>query len=466
MRIKVKNLGPIKQAEFDIGQLTTISGANNTGKTYATYAIYGFLDYFQNAYEYPFSNTNYKKLLADGKVVVDLKAIHSKRSTYINSAAQKFSKVLHQVFGREKPFSDTEFFVSHVEENLGLKAQKLESNIGTHERPIIRIEKKKGSTDLVVSLLLDSDDEDSAPLDFARRFISEAIKEVVFEPIIPAAFICSAERTGAAIFYKELNFTRNRLVDLLGDKSNRIQPFDLFKPFQGSYPVPVRRNVDFIRELSEIKDKESFLLKEQPQLLDDFSDIIGGVFAVNKDDDVQYLPNSSKGKTKLSLIESSSSVRSLLDLGFYLRHVVKKGDLLFVDEPELNLHPGNQRRIARLFAQLVNLGVKVFITTHSDYIIKELNTLLMLNGTGEHLQEIGERHGYSRQELLKSSQVKSFTAKLARMTLDDRVRSTVCLTLVSNEIDQKIGIRVESFDTTIDEMNQIQEEILWSGDDA
>ena len=50
-----------------------------------------------------------------------------------------------------------------------------------------------------------------------------------------------------------------------------------------------------------------------------------------------------------------------------------------VDEPELNLHPANQRRIARLFACLVNLGVKVFITTHSDYIVKELNTLIMLN---------------------------------------------------------------------------------------
>jgi len=31
----------------------------------------------------------------------------------------------------------------------------------------------------------------------------------------------------------------------------------------------------------------------------------------------------------------------------------------------INLHPENQRRIARLFARLVNLGVKVFITTHS-----------------------------------------------------------------------------------------------------
>lgn len=54
-----------------------------------------------------------------------------------------------------------------------------------------------------------------------------------------------------------------------------------------------------------------------------------------------------------------------------------------VDEPELNLHPENQRKVARLLAALVNFGIKVFITTHSDYILKELNTLIMLGQGSE-----------------------------------------------------------------------------------
>ena len=41
---KLKNLGIIKQAEFSLGDLTIICGENNTGKTYITYALYGFLD--------------------------------------------------------------------------------------------------------------------------------------------------------------------------------------------------------------------------------------------------------------------------------------------------------------------------------------------------------------------------------------------------------------------------------------
>ena len=43
MKIKVKNLGVLKQAEFELGDFTIICGENNTGKTYATYALFGFL---------------------------------------------------------------------------------------------------------------------------------------------------------------------------------------------------------------------------------------------------------------------------------------------------------------------------------------------------------------------------------------------------------------------------------------
>ena len=41
MKIKVKNLGVLKQAEFELGDFTIICGENNTGKTYGNYALYG-----------------------------------------------------------------------------------------------------------------------------------------------------------------------------------------------------------------------------------------------------------------------------------------------------------------------------------------------------------------------------------------------------------------------------------------
>ena len=133
-----------------------------------------------------------------------------------------------------------------------------------------------------------------------------------------------------------------------------------------------------------------------------------------------------------------------------------------VDEPELSLHPENQRRIARLFARLANLGIKVFITTHSDYIIKELNTLIMLNHDKPHLKRVAEENGYQESELIKADQVKVYVAEEALMPLEEgQKRRRRGHTLVPAKIHPRFGIGVHSFDKTIDDMNRIQDDIVW-----
>lgn len=37
----------LDEAEFEVGDLTIICGENNTGKTYATYSLYGYLDFMR-----------------------------------------------------------------------------------------------------------------------------------------------------------------------------------------------------------------------------------------------------------------------------------------------------------------------------------------------------------------------------------------------------------------------------------
>jgi ABC-type multidrug transport system ATPase subunit len=135
-----------------------------------------------------------------------------------------------------------------------------------------------------------------------------------------------------------------------------------------------------------------------------------------------------------------------------------------VDEPELNLHPENQRRVARLFARLVNLGIKVFITTHSDYIVKELNTLIMLNHDKPNLKRIQQQEGYRPEELISTDQIKVYIAEEKLIKLDGNQKKTKCQTLTLANIDSEMGIEARSFDITIDTMNRIQESIIWSDD--
>nr|WP_314071501.1 hypothetical protein [uncultured Campylobacter sp.] len=48
MKISLKNVGMLDEANFEVGGLTIICGENNTGKTYATYSLYGYLDFIRN----------------------------------------------------------------------------------------------------------------------------------------------------------------------------------------------------------------------------------------------------------------------------------------------------------------------------------------------------------------------------------------------------------------------------------
>ena len=290
--------------------------------------------------------------------------------------------------------------------------------------------------------------------------MSAIINRVVFSNCFPRNLISSVERTGVAIFQKELDFARNRLLEEMSGVDKDEDPRELLLKSYKNYPWPVRDNVDFTRRLEDIAKSKSFIAKEHPEILDDFTDIVGGTYAITQNDLLYYIPKGTQ--LKLTMVESSSSARALLDLSFYLHCLAQKGDLLMVDEPELSLHPENQRRIARLFARLVNLGVKVFITTHSDYIIKELNTLIMLNHDKPHLKRVAEENGYQDSELINVDQVKVYIAEKALLPLEEgQKRRRRGHTLVPAKIHPELGIGVSSFDKTIDDMNRIQDDIVW-----
>ena len=48
LKVSLKNVGMLDEAEFEVGDLTIICGENNTSKTYAAYSLYGYLDLFRD----------------------------------------------------------------------------------------------------------------------------------------------------------------------------------------------------------------------------------------------------------------------------------------------------------------------------------------------------------------------------------------------------------------------------------
>lgn len=460
MQITFKNLGTIRQADLTLGDLTIVCGKNNTGKTYVTYATYGFLDYWHKELSIDIPSDIVTQVMEKGSISVPIEQFAKNAEKILKAASVQFSKHIDKVFaGKESLFEDSSLSVE-VEKAKDYKTYGVSYKAGSADRSLLEVTSDKNDENLNISLLVNRNTEDLPPRSYIESMISAAVRDLVFKDKMPRPFIASAERTGSAIFQKELDFTRSRLVDMISDKESTLSISRLLGGFKAEYPIPVKRNVDFIRNLSSIINKNSVFSKEHPDVLEHFADIIGGEYKVSKDGEIQFVP-SKKKSVKLSLVESSSAVRSMLDIGFYLRHIAQPGDLLIVDEPELNLHPENQRKVARLFAMLVNHGIKVFITTHSDYIIKELNSLILFNQRSDRLLALAKKERYSTQEFLSHEKVRVYMAKEDLTKVDGANKRIRCNTLVEAEVSKEFGIALASFDDTIEDMNRIQDEIVW-----
>ena len=78
----------------------------------------------------------------------------------------------------------------------------------------------------------------------------------------------------------------------------------------------------------------------------------------------------------LPLMNASSMVSEIAPVVLYLRHLVRPGDVLIVEEPESHLHPAKQVEFTRQLAALVRSGVRVIVTTHSEWLLEELANIV------------------------------------------------------------------------------------------
>ncbi len=81
-------------------------------------------------------------------------------------------------------------------------------------------------------------------------------------------------------------------------------------------------------------------------------------------------------KDDLPLANASSMVSELAPVVLYLRHVVELGDVLVIEEPESHLHPAMQVAFTRQLAALIEAGVRVIVTTHSEWLLEELANIV------------------------------------------------------------------------------------------
>ena len=126
-----------------------------------------------------------------------------------------------------------------------------------------------------------------------------------------------------------------------------------------------------------------------------------------------------------TLDHTSSMVSELAPLILFLKYLVAGDDLLILEEPESHLHPGAQRQMARGIARLVNAGIRVIITTHSDMFVAQINNLLRLSHASRHWIK---EHNFQPEDCCGKNRLVHFcsaTTKHKEATWSSRWKSTL-----------------------------------------
>ena len=346
---KLQNIGLIENSEISLNDLTLICGQNNTGKTYITYSIYGFLKMWRELINFNISKSILEELDENGFARLNILDYEDQTTSILNKLSKRYTKNLSNVFSVDDDwFKDSSFEVTIENYTINLDVE-LDSKLSSAKKDILQIKKEKDSEILEISTL-GAKLNKQIPHFILEQGINSALGEIYFSDFFKNPFIITSERTGISLFYKELDINKNVLIEHLTKNTGKnIDPFKVFEETISRYAMPVKHNIDYTRDLTDgIVKKKSFLYNDK-DLNKYFADILQGSYKiVNKE--VYFL--TKKNKKQIPMYFASSATKSLMELYFYIKHSAKIGDLLIIDEPELNLHPNNHIIITRLLAHL------------------------------------------------------------------------------------------------------------------
>ncbi|MCE2519757.1 MAG: AAA family ATPase, partial [Alphaproteobacteria bacterium] len=137
---------------------------------------------------------------------------------------------------------------------------------------------------------------------------------------------------------------------------------------------------DFLEQLIEIDGPGRTRRHRNPDLSATIErDVLGGTVRIDRSVATNYPRFAYRPdgwKDDLALANASSMVSELAPVVLYLRHLVRPDNVLIVEEPESHLHPAMQVAFTRQLATLVNAGIRVIVTTHSEWLLEELANIV------------------------------------------------------------------------------------------
>ena len=466
---RFKNLGPVRDAVLKLGNLTIITGRNNSGKTYLAYTLYGFL-------------RNLPELADD---VMREWSKNGQFSSEIPLPIETISKGLLSTGKFDWPFSKKDLVEDRIQ-LIGQMCRKYSHNeidnvfsaeTGTFAHSTFEVEVEQGGVDrdfvgVVIETQLGGEltvlhDEGKLTFLFEKDNVPEAeskgsmsVQRFLLEIHLRRVYVyflfqyirnfhlipdCSTSvRQAISLFYPELETNRRLTVRRLQeardlDDEDSQAAADILRESTSRYALPIEDEIGFVKTIPNRSSKWKNLKKGRAER--DLEEIVGGSFT--KSDGILYFVPSGRlsGQTEIPLHLASSSAVEISRLFFHFA-VRQKEDvpLLIIDEPESHLDTMNQIKFARALVRWVNSGMRILVSTHSDFIVKEINNLIMLNGFFDKRDELMEELGYDEGDSIDPSKIKAYYA------VDGGLEPCSM---------NAFGIEVRSFEDSIDELIRV-----------
>lgn len=406
-KLRVENYGKIKSAEIEIAPLTLFVGDNNSGKSYLMSLLWGIENLGVEALlgsEYLESEETDELsewLISQMKTAIQKK----KHIAPLEDISEMLSNVLNK--GLEK---NKDNFVRRIFNSDNVSIGKLSIDLGDFKGRILDIELNE-QTELL-SLSIDSREAlevhrtivESKTLK-ERRYFNSILIQVLYKSIMGIKIVESdtqriiylpAARTGFMLTKDIINKVgRNNTFNLPDDREKFtpfVRPINNFLDIMGDLTVGQKKNENYIHLAEDIEH-------EMTDGTIEFSDM------PNKE--VMYVPDGHKKGIPLRLV--SAVVTELCPLILILKHSDNIARFYY-EEPEMCLHPQLQSRMGKVIARIVNAGIGMVITTHSDIILQHINNMIKLQNRKD-CDEICDRLHYGKEDLLNCDQVRVYQLK-------------------------------------------------------
>ncbi|MDA0080997.1 AAA family ATPase [Brachyspira hyodysenteriae] len=413
--LHVKNFAKIKEAKIELSLFTLFIGDNNSGKSYLMTLVYGLIRYTATIINIIFKNEKdiekleeYKKAkyiiesyinnldfnkeaeLSSEEVEIFIELFNVLLNKYSN-------EVINYIFNSDNEIKleniKLEFYNSEITFRIK-KENRSGSNKEMNTFDINKIISGKIISGMWISFDNDNIYYNEIIKTIIGFIISNYLDTVFLSLYINREIFLPVSRTGFLLSRNDIS------------SSARAAKFDRYAEKNNEYlSRPIMDFLDNFDKLSKQKNDIEYRTKTLIDFIE--KNMLFGKIMINEETkNIYYKPDNTELEFQMYL--SSAVVTELTPLYLFLKYGFIKRKLL-MEEPEISLHPKLQQQLTRLFIKLINTGVNVMITTHSDTIIQHINNMIKLNNNKEDIKkELMKKYNYNEDDLISEDKVRMY----------------------------------------------------------